>query len=198
MSTKESSLNDLMTQCSRKLIKLTPYEEEKRINEIKNCNHLFVKLRDYDQSSYYPNVDLAVVECVHCGVTNKFKDLEYTLSKYRKSLEYYVLTRFHYVDVEYNESTIESIMINELSNEYISNHLMSNHVLRSSHPSVLYDIAKFLNNDGSNEELFSIMIELNNLESQEEKNKINSIFDAKELIERYLDNIEEKKVFCKK
>ena len=198
MSLKESTFNDLMAQCSIKLIKKNNYEELKRVNEINNCNHLFVKLRDYGDSIVY--------ECVHCGVTNKFRDLEVTIPKYRKSIEYFVLSKLHYTNFEFKDITTESLMMDKLDTNYINNNLMSNNVLRSFHPGLLYDIARIINDDASNEELFNIMLELNDLETLEEKKKLNTIFDAKELIERYFKNIDKEyisdtediKVYCKK
>ncbi len=107
MSLKELPYNDLMAQCSRKLIKVSPEEDQKRIDEIENCDHLFVKLRDYD----HPNLDLNVIECVHCGVTNKYIELENTMLRYRKSLEYYVYTTFHFTNLEYKDTNIETVMM---------------------------------------------------------------------------------------
>ena len=180
-------MNDLMTQCSRKLIKRSQEEEKERINEIRNCNHLFVKVRER-VNSYDSNADSSIIECVHCGVTNKFVDLEHTLTKYNKSLDYYVLTRYHSNDIIYNECTIETDMMNEIIRDNKPIRLMSNEIIRSLHPIVLYDIAKFLYPEASDEELFSVMKELNELETSEEKNKLCSIFDAKELIERYFSD----------
>ena len=205
MNLKESIINDLMAQCSSKLIKRSDEDEQKRINEINNCNHLFVKLRDYDKTEF-SNINLTVYECVHCGVTNKFMDLETTIPKYRKSAKYFILTKLHYTDFEFKNITNESIMMNGISIDYINNNLMSDKVLRSLHPGILYDIARLINEDATNEELFDIMEELHNLETIEERKKLNTIFDAKELIERYFNTIDKEyisdtediKVYCKK
>ena len=186
MSLNNLPYNDLMAQCSRKLIKTTKEEEQKRIEEINNCNHLFVKLRDYD-TSHYNNLDLSVVECVHCGVTNKYRDLERVMERYKRSLDYYVLTKFHYTNVEYNDETIESIMMRKIKSENPNLPMISDKILRSLHPGVLYKLAKLINPEADNNELFEIMQELNNLETFEEKNKLNNIFDATDLIERYVD-----------
>ena len=188
MSLRELPFNDIMAQCTKKLIKVSKEDEEKRINEIKNCNHLFVKLRDYNTSTY-DNLDLSVVECVHCGVTNKYHDLERVMQKYRKSLDYYVLTHWHYTDVEYNEVTIESMMMDKIKDENKELNMISNEVLRSPHPGVLYKVAKMINKDAENEELFEIMKKLNQLETFEEKNKLNSVEEATDLIERYKEEI---------
>lgn len=184
MSLRELPFNDMMAQCSKRLIKISKEEEEKRINEINNCDHLFVKLRDYD-TSYYDNLDLSVVECVHCGVTNKYRDLERVMQKYRRSLDYYVLTKWHYTNVEYNETTIETMMMNKIKDENQELNMMSNEVLRSFHPEVLYQIAKSINPEADNTELFEMMKKLNELETFEERNKLSNLEDATSLIERY-------------
>lgn len=184
MSLRELPFNDMMAQCSKRLIKVSKEEEEKRINEINGCEHLFVKLRDYD-TSYYDNLDLSVVECVHCGVTNKYRDLERVMQKYRRSLDYYVLTKWHYTNVEYNETTIETMMMNKIKDENNKLNMMSNEVLRSFHPGVLYQIAKSINPEADNTELFEVMKKLNELETFEERNKLNNLEDATSLIERY-------------
>ena len=188
MSLHELPYNDIMAQCSRKLIVKTKEEEQLRIDEIKNCNHLFVKLRDYN-TSFYGNLDLSVIECVHCGVTNKYKDLERVLQKYRHSLDLYVLTKLHYTNVDYNETTIETVMMDKIKDENKELNMMSNEVIRSFHPGVLYQSAMIIKPDGSNFELFQIMKKLNELETFEEKNKLNSVDDASDLINRYKEEI---------
>ena len=184
MSLRELPFNDMMAQVSKKLIKVSEEEEQKRINEIKSCNHLFVKLRDFDTSTY-DGLDLSVVECVHCGVTNKYKELERVMKKYQRSLDFYVLTKLHYTNVQYNEQTIESKMMDEIKAENNELNMMSDDVIRTFHPGVLYKIAKIINPEAENAELFEIMQELNKLETTEEKNKLNNTFDATDLIRRY-------------
>ena len=188
MNLHELPINDMMAQCSRKLIVQTPEEEQARINEIENCNHLFVKLRDFDLS-LYDNLDLSIIECVHCGVTNKYQNLERVLQKYRKSLDIYMLSKLHYTSVDYKETTIETEMMNKIKDNGKKINMMSNEIIRSLHPGVLYQIAIMIKPNGSNEELFEIMQRLNELETSEEKNKLNSIEDATDLINRYKEDI---------
>ena len=184
MSLRDLPFNDMMAQVSRKLIKTSPFEEEKRINEIRCCNHLFVKLREFD-TPVYDNMDLTIVECVHCGVTNKYKDLEHVMSKFRKSFDLYVQQRLHYTDVDYNDVTIETRMIDEIMNTNPNLNMMSDEIIRTIHPGVLYQIAKEINPDADNEELFEIMKDLHRLETNEERNKLNSVSEATDLIKRY-------------
>lgn len=188
MSLRELPFNDMMAQCTKKLIKGSKEDEEKRIREIEQCNHLFVKLREQVSSSDN-DADLSVIECVHCGVTNKYKDLERVMQKYRRSMDYYVLTNWHYTDVTYNDVTIETLMIDKIKDANTQLPMMSNEILRSFHPGVLYQIAKFINPNADNTELFEMMEHLNGLETFEERNKLNNISDAKDLIDRYQQEI---------
>ena len=175
--------NDMMAQCSRRLIKVSKEEEQARINEIRECKHLFVKLKDIREGDNEQNT--IVVECVHCGVTNKYRDLEKTLLKYQKSLDYYIITAFHRTDFEYNSATIETLMMNEIEQSGEKIELMSNDVIRTLHPGLLYQLAKQIKPDSTNEELFIIMKELNELESNREKNQLSNIDDTDELVQRY-------------
>ena len=195
MGLKQLPYNDMMAQFSKKLIKVTKEEEEKRINEISNCNHLFVKLREFNAEQNDNN--LLIVECVHCGVTNKYCDLERVMSRYRRSLDYYVATNYHCINVEYMDNTIETRMMEEIKNSNTELNLMSDKILRSFHPGVLYRLAKMISPNADNDELFSIMQELNNIETFEEKNKLNNPSDATDLINRY-NELEKGKVLIKK
>lgn len=188
MSLRELPINDMMAQVAKKLIKKSPVEEQARIDEIKNCNHLFVKLRDFDTSTY-EGLDLSIVECVHCGVTNKFKELERVMRKYPKSLDLYMRNRLHYIDVDYNEETIESKLMDEIKNSNPILNLMSDEVIRTFHPGLLYRLANIINPTADDKELFDIMKELNNLETTEERNKLNNENDAIELIDRYSEKV---------
>ena len=70
--------NDNFAQCCRSLI--NGYQDNyknQRKDEILNCNHLFLKLKDKEYIGSYHSSDCydnpAIVECVHCGLTNKVK-----------------------------------------------------------------------------------------------------------------------------
>ena len=80
---KQLPINDEFGQCMRKL-RIVPTEfTQKRQEEIRNCNHLFVKLRQGKEvfgchsTDYYK--DANEVECVHCGLTNRFNRIEEVL-----------------------------------------------------------------------------------------------------------------------
>lgn len=178
--------NDMMTQCTRKLVKISDEETKKRIKEIENCDHLFVKLKE--NKEFIDNPDATIIECVNCGVTNKYFELERTMMRYRRSFEYYLVNTFHQLDIDYNDTTIESAMMIELRKKTNEFNLMSDEILRTFHPGLLYQIAKIINPSGTNEELFQIMKELNEIETTRERNKLIQVDDANELIERYYEN----------
>ena len=192
MSLGRIPLNDMLAQCSKKLVHVSDEEREKRISEINECDHLFIKLRDYDNNM--GNNDLSIVECVHCGVTNKYYDLERVLAKYKKSLDYYVLTNYHYTNVKYDDATIESLMMDRLIQSHTKLNMISDKTLHTYHPGVLYKVAKIINPQASNEELFEIMQQLAEIETFEEKTKLNNIYDATDLIERYKKNYSHVKI----
>ena len=108
-------INDLYQQCLRKLRR----QEEIRLQrkeEIMNCNHLFLMLKNgehiYAQNStdccYNPNI----VECVHCGLTNKYMDLEEMFSHRNYNFTYSL--PFLGVGSKYQHETLESEMFREI------------------------------------------------------------------------------------
>lgn len=163
---------------------------KQRKEEIKKCNHLFLKLQDKEyigachSSDCYDNP--AIVECVHCGLTNKFKYFE--------------------EDIDYNckNQTIESSMFDEVFknnyrrcgksfNDSIFD-LISDNVIKTDQGVLLYKLALIINPQGTNEELFDIMKKLNELETNLEKWKLSKVEQCDNLLNRY----NERKVLIKK
>ena len=196
MEIEKLNLNDTYAQFLRKIRKQSDEEVEKRKNEIIKCNHLFIKLEDgvyiggfHSSDCYY---EPSIVECVHCGLTNKFNKLE-ELYNDRDYLSYFL-----------NTKTIESDMFNEIFRNYYLRggksfdesgfNLISNESLNTYHPSILYRLALSIKEDASNEEIFEIMKELSELETHEERFRLQSIKDASLLVERYKKSIGKIKV----
>ena len=161
-----------------------------RKEEIKTCNHLFLKLYDKEyiggchSSDCYDNP--AIVECVHCSLTNKFKYFE------------------EVIDYDCKNQTIESSMFDEIfRNNYRRsgksfNHsvfnIISDSVLKTDQGTLLYKLALIINPQGTNEELFDIMTKLNELETNLEKWKLSKVEQCGDLLDRY----KERKVLIKK
>lgn len=191
-------INDEFSQCMQKL-RITSNEIiKKRRDEIGSCNHLFVKLREGKEiygchsTDYYKRV--CEVECVHCGLTNKFIKIEELLDS-----EYLMFSKSFIGMIptltSYSRKTLESEMFEEtFKNSYIRGgksfnesdiNLISEECLTTCHPRILHNLAKQISQLGTNEELFKIMKELNLLETPKEKVSLQTIDQALPLLDRY-------------
>ena len=183
--------NDNFAQCCRSLINghKDNYINQRK-EEMLNCNHLFLKLKDKEYVGSYHSSDCcddsAIVECVYCGLTNKFKYLEEIFGEYDQN------------------QTIESSMFDEIFkkgyrrsgksfNDSVFN-LISYDVIKTNHPQLLYKLALIINLKGTTEELFNIMSILNELETNLEKWKLSKVEQCNDLLKRY----KERKVLIKK
>ena len=138
----------------------------------------------------YEDLDEPLVECVHCGFTNKFRAEERFWSYYggfangdpfkqRKSAsentwfyeEFKSLFRVGKYGDHFNEKGLKLI-----SKE---TEIMTNHA------GILYKLAKGLSPDGTNEELVKIMLDLHNLENWQEKNRLVEEIHMIDLLKRY-------------
>lgn len=182
----------LYDECIKKLRKLPERKEKKRIQEMKNCNHLFVLLASKDNLEFEDNFCENKVECVHCGLTNKYITLED---------EFF----FHYsLGYGYNNVTLETKVFNEVFEKSFDRknrtfddsviNLISTEELPTNHPDLLYNLAKYINPDGTNEELFSIMKKLHELETDSEKELLIDINNSHSLYNRYLNVYEPRRV----
>lgn len=195
---KQLPINDEFGQCMRKL-RIVPTEfTQKRQEEMRNCNHLFVKLRQGEEvfgchsTDYYKGAN--EVECVYCGLTNRFNRIEEVLDseyiEFSKSFRGMIpsLTR-------YNRKTLESQMFEEIFKEsYLRGgksfknsdiNLISKECLLTYHPGLLYRLALQINPLGNEEELFEIMKILHLLETNQEKIRLQTEKQATSLLERY-------------
>ena len=161
----KNNINDVWEQGRKALIPLTDKEKEQRRNEIFNCNHEFIV---YDTN---------IVECVHCGLTNKHTILEHALNISQKDRTFKTYETELYE--EYNKNTKELNYISTIK-------------LKSNHIKILYDLAyELASNKDDNIEIFDIMEELSNLENYTEKRYICSLDDTIWLLHRY----KEKRIF---
>lgn len=195
---KQLPINDEFGQCMRKL-RIIPTElAQKRKEEIKICNHLFVKLRQgeeifgYNSTDYYKEAN--TVECVHCGLTNRFNRIEEVLDS-----EYIELSKSFRGMIPsltgYNKKTMESQMFEEVfKDSYFRGgksfnnsdvNLISEECLQTCHPGLLYRIAFQINPLGNSEELFEIMKHLHTLETPQEKIRLQTEDQAISLLDRY-------------
>ncbi len=178
--------NDLLSQRIKSL-HLKEEEKTRRENEMMNCNHLFVKLRDYrgdfDFMDPDPNKRPLLIECVHCGLTNKFKEFDsrsnYTVET--KVFDALYGNNYHKYMGPYYGLYLRDDQIPYLSQEPIDTY----------HPGLLFDLARDINlsldytNPYDREKLFNIMKELSSLETEEEQLCLSDIYEANDLLERY-------------
>ncbi len=176
--------NDNFAQCCRSIYKSSfSQHANKRRDEIINCNHLFLKLKEKEYVGSFHSSDCedepSILECVHCGLTNKFEPVERVLSKYRRL----------------SNKSLETIMFHQLYHDawkrggksfddYVFN-LISDGVISTNQAGLLYKLALIINPKGSNEELFDIMNSLDELENDLEKWKLSKVEQCADLIDRY-------------
>ena len=193
-------LNDEFAQCMRKLRISSEEITEKRKEEMRECNHLFVLLRKGEEvygchsTDYYKGAN--EVECVYCGLTNRFNKIELVLDsdyiEYSKSFRGMIASQ-----TRYKRNTLESEMFEEIfrhlyyrGGKSFNNstlNLISNECLLSYHPGMLYRLALQINPLGNDEELFEIMKILHFLETPQEKIRLQSDEHASLLLSRYFD-----------
>ena len=145
-----------------------------RERDISCCEHKFIRLKSggwsscggFHSSDYEYEDD--VVECICCGLTNKYKTLEMELQNKNS----------------FGWKTIET----ELFDLYIKEHkisFISDIVIDSTHLPLLYRVAKKMFYDGDDLTLVSVMFKLNSLETWDERRRLNSVDDAYCLMERF-------------
>ena len=182
---KKLPVSDEFEQCMRNLRKVDEEIIERRKKEIRECTHLFVLLRRGEKTygchstDYY--YDANEVECVHCGLTNKFNKLETILSTNYNQM-FLSFNGMLLSKTKYMKKTIESEMFEEIfGNSYLRGgktfnnrtlNLISDEPLLTCHPKILYRLALIINPKGNNEELFEIMKKLHLIETPQEKIRI--------------------------
>ena len=195
---KQLPINDEFGQCMRKL-RICPAEiTAKREEKIKKCNHLFVKLRNGEEvfgchsTDYYKGAN--EVECVYCGLTNRFNKIELVLDS--EYMEYSKSFRGMIPSLKgYKRRTLESELFEEILKEsYFRGgksfdnstvNLISEECLLTYHPGLLYRLALQINPQGDNKELFEIMKILHLLETTQEKIRLQTEEQATSLLDRY-------------
>jgi len=193
---KKRLTNDDFGQCLRKLRKQPVDIVIKRKEEMEKCNHLFILLKEGEWINGFHSSDCCyepnIVECVHCGLTNKFMEIEERFLEPGSNYTHNTLFPSHY-----NKKTLETeIFIKTFKNAYIRGgksfdesaiNLISKEPLYTTHPGFLYEMALMIKPNGNDEELFQIMKELWQIETREEKLQLLTLDKAEILIKRYYD-----------
>lgn len=169
----------------------TKYASNKE-TQMKKCQHLFLKLKEgkhyygFNSSDYEYNP--CVVICLKCGLTNRFIetnsiDMEYDriirrqnpyYDEYRKVNGKIFKEQFGHAWGRGGKSFDDSIF-----------NLISEEVFKANNPILLYNIAKTIKPSADDTEIFDTMKSLYELETLEEREKLKTTEQAKELIDRY-------------
>lgn len=208
---KDNDLNDLFllksntyddhAQCTRDVVVRGKQEVEQLLAKYRSCNHMFVILskRGWHQSAIFHILDNPVlIECVHCGLTNKFMLIEDTENGYPDA-------RIHEreefgIKVRSRGYTTEEFVKQfgwDGNNEYLDGQrYLSHDTIPSYHSGILFRIARTIyfsvrdkidtgESEGMEDAIFAIMKELHEMETPLERLKISSLVHASALIERY-------------
>ena len=171
MKIKDLPLNDEYAQYIKSMNR-TPEDAILKRTNMQTCKHLFIKLKEktYITDQKYNHI---IVECLHCGLTNKYRMLE----------DFFRIKEI--ARKPYNERTIETKVYMEIIKDESDLPLISEEVLATNHPRLLYFLAKTIEPTAQDNELFTIMNELNNLETPEEKQRLRTYEQASSLLNRY-------------
>ena len=168
-------------------------------NEMEECNHLFVKIQEGNWTGGFHSSDYdytpCTVRCLKCGLTNYHINMDIILrKKYSKVLKRINPYKYYLLDVN------DDIFRKQFGN--INNYkcdlkdilnLISDEVLPTLDSISLYQMAKQISPNATNEELFEIMKDLFELEQTDEN--INSSYASQMgmLIDKY-KNVRTKKL----
>ena len=162
---------------------------------MEECDHLFLKLRNgvdyYGFHSSDCGHDPCVVKCLHCGLTNAYIEMDYISREIEEKLRWmnprydaFIKMNDKVFKRQYNHGYRRG---GKSFDERVFN-LISNEPLYLEYPLVIYKVAKEINPNADNEELFSIMKELKSLETKEDYKEKNLEKIINTLLERYNDS----------
>lgn len=174
MNIKDLPLNDEYSQYIRSL-NITTENAALKKEKMLSCRHLFVKIKERKSlliDETYSSID---IECIYCGLTNKYRLLE-DFFRIKQKAEF-----------PYSNKTLETEVYEEIFKDIDLSivNLISDEVLETHHPSLLYQLAKTINPSANPNELFTIMKELNDLETEQEKLRLKKYNQATLLLKRY-------------
>lgn len=187
MIEKKWRLNDTFAQYWRNIKPMSEDIAKRKMENMKCCNHLFVYLNGLD---IYGSKNTMTVECVHCGITNKFLQLEEFFNSN---------SRINPFSLPKNTKTLQSEMFmqmlkqNHCQNDQSFNEIglkfMSEEILPTYHPGLLYQLALQIKFDASIEETFDVMKQLHALETNIEVLHLQTLEQANDLFIRYQESI---------
>lgn len=210
---RNKRVNDKLAQYLKACRNVYPEQQRKREQEVTACNHLFVLYQPsiYHHANHSSDcyTDEAIIECVHCGLTNKFIDFERQLrlsgeivhvSENLKKLgfydylKYFPSIRIYPFENKLFEKFIKEKELSEIKILGIEKPTfyqlgLEKYAIKCEHLGLLYKIAMQVNPNNTEEETLEVMRSLFSLETLSEKLKLENIEDASALISRYQDSI---------
>ena len=171
-----------MSELEKKLLKIKKHMEE--------CDHLFIKKQKGFWATGFHSSDYeyipTVVICLKCGLNNQSRDEEYDrLRLSMHPLVYY----WDQINYEVFRKQFPSSKKGESTYNFISDE-----EFRPINPVTLYQIAIYINPNGTNEEIFNMMKELNEIQNREGRFEI----DNKELLNGLKNRFSNEKRLIKK
>lgn len=185
--------NDLFAQFLKHMYfvnEASQQDIDARRHELETCNHLFLELVPSRYEGACHSSDCytvpSIVECVHCGLTNKFMafDNSVTFDGSGRTRKFFADFPPAYFWKE--KLTIESQVCRKENLDAFEK--LSKEALMTFHPQVLYQLAKQIMPDASNQELFDIMKQLTILETSSEQIYLATVEQAEDLKARYIQN----------
>ena len=142
--------------------------------EMEQCDHLFLKTQEGYWTGGFHSSDYeytpCTVKCLKCGLTNYHINMDVILrTKYSNALKQINPQKYYWLML--NDDAFRKQFGNINNQEYAPKgtfNLISDEVLPVTNPISLFQMAKQINPDASNEELFELMKELH--ATQKDKN----------------------------
>ena len=175
-----------MSELEEKLLEIRKHMEE--------CDHLFIKQREGYWSCGFHSSDYeytpTVVTCLKCGLNNQPHNREYDMIRLLINPEgYYYYKNKNRVNDEVFREQFPCSKKGESSYNFISDEEFG-----AINPRALYQIAIYIKPNGTNEEIFNTMKELNEIQNREGRLGINN----QELLDSLKDRLSNKKRLIKK
>ena len=174
----------------------------KKRKQMEKCKHLFIKTKDGYWVPGFHSTDNEYIDstimCIHCGLTNEFILNGLTQQRYFRNIS---LTAPYYASIiKLNNELFRKQLKNNYNPKKESTedmlNMISNESLNTIHPKELYLIAKRINPEADNAELFEIMKDIHEIETDIEKHQLDFSKDLiQDLIKRY--NNQKGKALCK-
>ena len=171
-----------MREMEKKLLKL-----KKRMEE---CDHLFIKEEEGFWAPGFHSSDYeyipTVVSCLKCGLNNEPHNREY--NRFRL-----LMNPLGYSWDRINDEVFRKQFPSSKKGESEYN-FISDEIFRAINPVTLYQIAIYINPNGTNEEIFNTMKELNEIQHIEGRFEISN----KELLDSLKNRLSNEKRLIKK